>query len=48
MLENGVIKKSNSPYIVNVVVVGKKDGEGQGIDRLCINFALFNKKTIVD
>ena len=48
MLKNGVIEKSRSPYTANVVVVGKKDGEGKGIDRLCVNFGSLNRKTIVD
>ena len=43
MLQNGVIKESSSPYAFNVVVVGKKDEAGKGIDRLCINYAPFNK-----
>jgi len=48
MLKNGVIEESSSPYTFNVVVVGKKDGAGEGIDRLCINYTLLNKVTIPD
>jgi len=48
MLKNGVIEESSSPYAFNVVVVGKKDGADEGIDRLCINYALLNKVTIPD
>src|ERR1043165_1443392 len=48
MLKNGVIEKSKSPYTANVVVVGKKDGDGEGMDRLCVNFGLLNRKTISD
>src|ERR1043165_8229959 len=48
MLKNGVIKKSRSPYTTNVIVVGKKDGEGKGMDRLCVNFRPLNRKTICD
>ncbi len=48
MLENGVIEESNSPYAFNVVVVGKKDSAGEGIDRLCVNYGLLNKITIPD
>src|ERR1044071_10364130 len=48
MLKNGVIEKSRSPYITNVVVVGKKDGEDEGMDRLCVNFGPLNRKTIPD
>jgi len=48
MLQNGVIEESNSLYTFNVVVVGKKDGTGEGINRLCINYAPFNKLIIPD
>src|ERR1043166_1931876 len=48
MLKNGVIEKSKSPYTANVVVVGKKDGDGEGMDRLCVNFRPLNRKTIPD
>src|ERR1043165_7287134 len=48
MLRNGVIEKSKSPYTANVVVVGKKDGDGEGMDRLCVNFGPLNRKTIPD
>src|SRR6266540_721316 len=48
MFQNRVIKESSSPYAFNVVVVGKKDGAGKGMDRLCINYAPLNKRTIPD
>src|ERR1043165_5185445 len=48
MLKNEVIERSKSPYTANVVVVGKKDGDGEGMDRLCINFGPLNRKTIPD
>src|SRR6266498_5937618 len=48
MLKNGMIEESSSPYAFNVVVVGKKDGAGEGMDRLCINYASLNKVTIPD
>ncbi len=37
MLKNGVIEPSTSPYAFNIVIVGKKDGAGEGIDvyKLC-------------
>ena len=35
-----VIEESSSLYAFNVVVIGKKDGAGEGMDRLCINYAL--------
>ena len=46
MLENEVIEESNSSYAFNVVVVGKKDSAGEGMNRLCINYGLLNKITI--
>ncbi len=48
MLQNGIIEESSSPYAFNVIVVGKKDGAGEGMDRLCINYAPLNKRTISD
>ncbi len=48
MLQNEVIEESSSPYAFNVVVVGKKDGAEEGMDRLCINYAPLNKRTIPD
>ena len=48
MLQNGVIEESSSPYAFNIVVVGKKNGIGEGLDRLCINYTLLNKLTIPD
>ena len=48
MLQNGIIEESSSPYAFNIVVVGKKDEAGEGMDRLYINYALLNKYTISD
>ena len=48
MLQNGVIEESSSLYAFNVVVVGKKDSAGEGMDRLCINYAPLNKLIIPD
>jgi len=48
MLQNGVIEESNSSYAFNVVVVGKKDEAGEGMNRLYINYASLNKLTISD
>ncbi len=45
MLKNRVIEPSTSPYAFNIVIVGKKDGAGEGIDRMCINYAPLNKVT---
>jgi len=43
MLQSGVIEESSSPYAFNIIVIEKKDGAGEGMDRLCINYALLNK-----
>ncbi len=48
MLQNRIIEESSSPYAFNVVVVEKKNRAGEGIDRLCINYAPLNKFTISD
>ncbi len=48
MLKNGVIEPSTSPYAFNIIIVRKKDGAGEGIDRICINYAPFNKITEKD
>ncbi len=48
MLKNEVIELSTSPYAFNIVIVGKKDGAGKGIDRICINYALLNEVTEKD
>ena len=48
MFQNGVIKKLSSLYAFNVVVIGKKDGAEEGMDRLYINYAPLNKCTIPD
>ncbi len=48
MFQNGVIEESSSPYAFNVVVVGKKDGAEEDMDRLYINYTSLNKHTIPD
>jgi len=48
MLKNKVIESSTSPYAFNIVIVGKKDETGKEIDRMCINYASFNKVTEKD
>src|SRR5688572_10883557 len=48
MVNNGVIEPANFKYIHNVVVVVKKDGAGEGMNRLCINYTSLNRKMIVD
>ena len=48
MLKNGVIELSTSPYAFNIVIVEKKDGAGEGMDRMCINYASLNKVTEKD
>src|SRR6266498_5593238 len=48
MLKNGVIKPSTNPYAFNIVIVGKKDGAGEGMNRMCINYAPLNEVTEKD
>ena len=48
MLKNGVIEPSTSPYAFNIVIVGKKDGANEEIDRMCINYTPLNKVTEKD
>src|SRR6266498_966516 len=48
MIKNRVIKPSTSPYAFNIVIVGKKDRAGEGMDRMCINYAPLNKITKKD
>ena len=48
MLKNGVIEPSTSPYVFNIIIVGKKDEAGEGMDRMCINYAPFNEVTEKD
>ncbi len=45
---NRVIEESSSPYAFNIVIVRKKDKVEEGMNRLCINYASFNKLTISD
>ncbi len=48
MLKNRVIEESNNPYAFNIVIVGKKNKVREGMDRLCVNYKLLNKITILD
>ncbi len=48
MLKNGVIEPSTSPYAFNIVIVGKKDGAGEGMNRICINYTPLNEVTEKD
>ncbi len=43
MLKNEGIKPSTSPYAFNIVIIGKKDRAGEGMDRMCINYAPLNE-----
>ncbi len=43
MLKNGEIEPSTSPYTFNIVIVRKKDGASEGMDRMCINYAPLNE-----
>ncbi len=48
MLKNGVIEPLTSSYAFNIIIVGKKDGADEGMDRICINYAPFNEVTEKD
>src|SRR6266542_3379930 len=48
MFKNEVIEPSTSPYAFNIIIVGKKDGAGEGMDRMCINYASLNEVTEKD
>ncbi len=43
MLKNEIIELSISLYAFNIIIVRKKDGISKGINRMYINFALFNE-----
>ncbi len=45
MLKNGIIEPLINPYAFNIVIVRKKDGAGEEIDRMCINYAPLNEVT---
>lgn len=44
LLDQGIIRKSNSPFASAIVIVRKKDGS----IRLCVDYRQLNKKTIKD
>src|SRR6266508_6991559 len=48
MLKNEVIEPSTSPYAFNIIIVRKKDGADEGMDRMCINYAPLNEVTEKD
>ncbi len=48
MLKNGVIEPSISPYAFNIVIVRKKDGAGEEMDQMCINYTPLNEVTEKD
>ena len=48
MLKNGVIEPFTSSYTFNIIIVRKKDRVGEGVDRICINYAPLNKITKKD
>src|SRR6266542_3189894 len=43
MLKNEVVEPSTSSYAFNIVIVEKKDGAGEGMDRMYINYAPLNE-----
>ena len=44
MEEDGVIRRSDSPYASPIVIVKKKDGS----DRICVDYRKLNQITIFD
>ncbi len=48
MLKNEVIELSTSSYAFNIVIVGKKDGADERMDRMCINYTPLNEVTEKD
>src|SRR6266498_80967 len=48
MLKNEVIELLISPYTFNIIIVGKKDEAGKGMDRMCINYVPLNEVTEKD
>ncbi len=48
MLKNRVIEPLTSSYAFNIVIVEKKDGAGEGMNRICINYAPLNEVTKKD
>ncbi len=48
MLKNRVIEPSTSSYAFNIIIVRKKDGADEGMDRICINYAPLNEVTEKD
>ena len=48
MLKNGVIEPFTSLYAFNIVIVRKKDGAGEEMDKMCINYAPLNEVTKKD
>ena len=48
MLQNGIIEESSNLNAFNVIVIGKKDSAGEGMNRLCINYVPLNKLIILD
>ncbi len=45
MLKNGVIELLTSFYAFNIIIVGKKDRADEEMDKMCINYTLFNEVT---
>ena len=48
MLKNEVIEFLTNLYAFNIIIVEKKDGTDEEIDRICINYVFLNKVTEKD
>ncbi len=42
MHKNEVIEPFINPYAFNIIIVKKKDRADEGINKICINYALLN------
>jgi deoxyuridine 5'-triphosphate nucleotidohydrolase len=48
MLYSGIIRESNSPWSTPVILVNKKDGAGNIVPRMCVDYRPLNKVTKKD
>ena len=48
MFKNRVIEPSTSPYAFNIIIIRKKNGADEGMNRMCINYSFLNEVTEKD